>query len=84
MANKENMDKRLRRTGARLFDDVHTSGHAGREDLRDLLSIINPENIIPAHGSTQQLIPMIELAKEMGYRVGKECHLMQNCQKLKL
>lgn len=84
MANKGNMDKRLKKFGVRLFDNVHVSGHAGREDLRDLLSIINPENIIPAHGSIQQLTPMIELAREMGYRVGKECHLMQDGQKLKL
>lgn len=84
IANKEQLDKRLKKSGVRVFDNVHVSGHAGREDLRDLLSIINPENIIPAHGSTQQLTPMIELAREMGYRAGKECHLMQDGQKLKL
>ena len=84
IANKGNMDKRLKKLGVRLFDNVHVSGHGGKEDLRDLISIVNPENIIPAHGSTQQLIPMIELAKEMGYRVGKEVHLMQDGQSLKL
>jgi len=78
------MDKRLKKSGARLFDNVHVSGHAGREDLRDLISLVKPKHIIPAHGSTQQLTPMLELAKEMGYGVGKECHLMQNGQKLKL
>ncbi len=83
-ANKGHMDKRFKKSGVRLFDEVHVSGHGGREDLRDLLSIINPEHIIPAHGSTQQLTPMIELAREMGYRAGKECHLMQDGQKLKL
>lgn len=84
IANKENMDKRLKKTGARLFNDVHVSGHGGREDIRDLLSLINPENIIPYHGSMQQLIHLIELAKEMGFRTGKECHLMQDGQKLRL
>ena len=84
IANKEQMDKKLKKSGVRLFDNVHVSGHAGREDLRDLISIVNPENIIPAHGSTQQLTPMLELAREMGYRVGKECHLMQDGQSLKL
>ena len=84
LANKENLNKRLRKVGARLFDEVHVSGHGGREDLRDLLSIVNPENIIPAHGSTQQLTPMIELAREMGFKAGKQCHLMQDGQMLKL
>jgi ribonuclease J len=84
IANKENLDKKLRKTGARLFNDVHVSGHGGREDLRDLLLIINPENIIPAHGSTQQLTPLIELAREMGFKAGKQCHLMQDRQILEL
>jgi ribonuclease J len=84
IANKENMDKRFKKLGIRIFDNVHVSGHGGKEDLRDLISILNPENIIPSHGSTKQLIPMLELAKEMGYRVGKEVHLMQDGQKIKL
>jgi ribonuclease J len=84
VANKEQMDKRLKKFGVRLFDNIHVSGHAGREDLRDLISIINPQNIIPAHGSLMHLTPMVELAKEMGYRTGKECHLMQNGQRLRL
>ncbi len=84
MANKERMDKRLKKEGVRIFDNVHVSGHAGREDLRDLISIVNPEHIIPAHGSTEQLTPMIELAREMGYSAGKECHLAQDKQCLKL
>ena len=84
VANKEQMDKRLKKSGVRIFDDVHVSGHGGREDLRDLISIVNPENIIPSHGSTQQLTPMVELAKEMGYKAGKECHLMHDGQHLVL
>ena len=84
IANKEQLDKRIKKHGVRIFDDIHVSGHAGREDLRDLISLIKPENIIPSHGSTQQLTPMIELAREMGFRAGKECHLMQDGQSLKL
>lgn len=84
IANKGQIDKRFKKAGVRLFDEIHVSGHCGREDIRDLISIINPENIIPAHGSTQQLTPMIELAREMGYRAGKECHLMQDGQTIKL
>jgi ribonuclease J len=84
VANKEQMDKRLKKAGVRIFDNIHVSGHAGREDLRDLISMINPEHIIPAHGSLMQLTPMVELAREMGYKTGKNCHLMQNGQKLRL
>jgi ribonuclease J len=82
--NRETMDKRLKKLGVRIFDNVHVSGHAGREDLRDLLSLINPQHIIPAHGSSEQLTPMIELAKELGYRQGKEVHRLRNGQKLRI
>ena len=84
IANKENLDKRLKKIGVRIFDDVHVSGHGGREDLRDIISIVNPEHIIPSHGSTQQLTPMIELAKEMGYVAGKNCHLLHDSQEITL
>jgi ribonuclease J len=84
VANKEQMDKRLKKAGVRLFDNIHVSGHAGREDLRDLISLINPEHIIPAHGSIMHLTPMVELAREMGYKSGKNCHLMQNNQMIRL
>ncbi len=82
--NKEKIDKRLKKLGVRIFDNVHVSGHGGREDLRDLLGILHPENIIPAHGSHQQLAPMVELCNELGYRTGKECHLMHDGGKLKI
>lgn len=81
--NKEQLNKRLKKAGVRIFDNIHVSGHAGREDLRDLISIINPEHIIPAHGSSMQLAPMFELAKEMGYTT-KTCHLLDNGQRIKL
>jgi ribonuclease J len=84
IANKENMDKRFKKFGVRIFDNVHVSGHGGREDLRDLISILNPQHVVPSHGSTQQLIPALELAKELGYKVGKTCHLVQDSGVLKL
>ena len=82
--NKEELDKRLKKAGVRIFDNIHVSGHPGREDLRDLITLIHPENIIPAHGSQMHTLPMMELAKEMGYKAGKNCHLMKNGQRLKL
>ena len=44
----------------------------------------HPKNIIPAHGDLNKLSPMVELAREMGYKMGKTVHLMQDGQKLVL
>jgi ribonuclease J len=82
--NKSQLDKKLKKYGVRIFDDIHVSGHPGREDLRDLISMLNPEHIIPAHGSLDKLTPMIDLAKELGYKPGKECHLLTNGEKIKI
>ncbi|MBI3623938.1 MBL fold metallo-hydrolase [Candidatus Pacearchaeota archaeon] len=84
IANKGQMDKRLKKSGVRIFDSVHVSGHAGREDSRDLITLLNPEHIIPSHGGLTVTTPMVELAQELGYRAGKNVHLMQNGQKLSI
>ena len=72
---REKMDGRLRRMGVRVQTDVHVSGHGGREDLRDLLEMLKPEHLIPAHGSLKQEAPLIDLAKEMGYKFQENSHL---------
>ncbi|VVB83211.1 Ribonuclease J [uncultured archaeon] len=82
--NRAQLDKRLKKSGVRIFDNIHVSGHPGREDLRDLITLIHPQNIIPAHGSLMHTLPMMELAQEMGYKAGKDCHSMKNGQRLKL
>lgn len=79
--NKEQfakMEQKLRKNKARIFRDVHVSGHAGREDLRDMINIIQPKHIIPAHGGHDKTTAMLELAKEMGYKSDKDCHLMSD------
>jgi len=81
--NREKMDKKLRKKGVRIQTDVHVSGHPGREDLRDLVEILKPRHIIPAHGSLQQETPMIELASEMNYKFGETSHLSSDGKVLK-
>jgi ribonuclease J len=47
--NRERLDAELRKKKARLFTDVHVSGHAFREDHRDLIHMLKPEYVIPTH-----------------------------------
>ena len=82
ISNRVNLDKKLRAKDVRVFDNVHVSGHGGREDLREVIKLLQPEHIIPSHGSLDQLTPAIELAKEMGYKFGKTCHLSQDGNKI--
>ena len=68
----------------RIFDNVHISGHGGREDLRDLIKLTNPEHVIPSHGDYPKLKAGIDLAVEMGYKKGINVHLMANAQEVVL
>lgn len=81
---RERMDKKLRKKGVRIQTDVHVSGHGGREDMRDLINMLKPKHIIPAHGSLQQETPLIELAGELGYKFGENSHLSPNGKIIKV
>lgn len=81
---REKMDSKLRKQGVRLQTDVHVSGHGGREDLRDLIDMLKPQHIIPAHGSLQQETPLIELAGELGYHFQDNSHLSSNGKLIKI
>ncbi|MCX5869023.1 MAG: ribonuclease J [Proteobacteria bacterium] len=84
IANKSQIEKRLKQKGVRIFNEVHVSGHAGREDLRDFINMIHPQHIIPAHGDLTKLSALSELATELGYRLGKNCHISQDLNVIKL
>lgn len=76
--NFQRMEEKLKKRKLRIFKDVHVSGHGGREDLRDIIRILNPENIIPSHGEEIKTRPMLDLANEMGYKTSKQVHLMRD------
>jgi len=84
IANKGQIEKRLKQKGVRIFNDVHVSGHAAREDLRDFINMISPEHIIPAHADLPRLSALAELASELGYKLGKSCHILQDLQHLEV
>lgn len=84
IANRAQLDKRLKQKGVRIFSDAHVSGHASREDLRDFITMVSPEHIIPAHGDLSKLSALAELANELGYKLGKTCHISQNLQNIKI
>ncbi|WP_394713828.1 ribonuclease J [uncultured Desulfuromonas sp.] len=45
---------------------VHVSGHASREELKQLLALVRPQSFIPIHGEFRHLIQHARLAQQMG------------------
>lgn len=64
----------LYRHGARVFysevGNVHVTGHAQREELREMLDAVRPRFFVPVHGEYRQLFLHAELAREAG--IGEE------------
>ncbi|GAB4310583.1 MAG: RNase J family beta-CASP ribonuclease [Methanobacteriaceae archaeon] len=80
VANRNLLEKRIKSSGARIFTNAHVSGHAGREDHRDFIKMLNPEHIIPTHGNLHMLASYTELAEEEGYKLGNNIHILRNGQ----
>ncbi len=84
IANRERLEADLRKFNVRIFKDIHTSGHAAREDLRELINLVKPKHIIPAHGEPRMTNALADLAVEMGYERGENVHVMGNGQRIRL
>src|SRR6202171_222297 len=60
----------LYRHGARVFysevGNVHVTGHAQRDELREMLDAVRPRNFIPVHGEYRQLMLHSDIAREAG------------------
>jgi ribonuclease J len=60
----------LYRRGAEVYyektSEIHVSGHAAREELKTLHSLVKPKYFVPVHGEYRHLVKHAELACEMG------------------
>jgi ribonuclease J len=61
---------RLAQAGAEVLHQeiapVHVSGHACAEELRTLLSLVRPRNVMPIHGEYRMLAAHARLARDAG------------------
>jgi ribonuclease J len=83
-ANRYSCETRLKMKGARVYDKVHVSGHACREDHWELLRMVRPEHVIPAHGTMDMHTAYVEMAEDTGYLLGETVHVLRNGQELTL
>ena len=76
--NRRVLEDKLAQHHVRIFKDLHASGHASREDLRDLLNMVKPKHLIPAHGDDSMKGALMDLAVEKGYTLDKTVHMIHD------
>lgn len=64
-----NVINELFRKGAEvIFQDAHVSGHACREEIKLIYSLVKPRYAIPVHGEYRHLRAQATIAEELGFK----------------
>ncbi|MDG5821241.1 ribonuclease J [Natronococcus sp. A-GB7] len=71
-------EKLLGMQGARVYDDVHVSGHLCREGHYEMLDALQPQHLIPAHQNMSGFSGYVDLASNQGYKMGRDLHVTHN------
>jgi len=74
----------LKMQGARLYDDIHVSGHLREEGHYEMLDALQPQNVIPAHQNMKGFAPYVSLCKSQGYKLGRDLHVTTNGNRIQL
>jgi ribonuclease J len=64
--------------GARIYDDIHVSGHLSREGHYQMLDALQPQHVIPAHQDMAGFSGYVDLASNEGYKLGRDLHVTSN------
>ncbi len=71
-------ERLLKMQGARIYDDVHVSGHLREEGHYEMLDALEPKHVIPAHQNMKGYAPYVDLCESQGYRLGRDLHATRN------
>ncbi|SDK47699.1 ribonuclease J [Natronorubrum texcoconense] len=71
-------EKLLGMQGARVYSDIHVSGHLCQEGHYEMLDALQPQHIIPAHQNLKGLSGYVDLASNQGYTLGRDIHVTTN------
>ena len=77
-------EKLLGMQGARIYDDVHVSGHLNEEGHYQMLDALQPKHVIPAHQNMKGYAPYVDLASSQGYTLGRDLHVTRNGNTIQL
>ncbi|NHN49399.1 RNase J family beta-CASP ribonuclease [Halostella sp. JP-L12] len=77
-------ERLLKMQGARIYDDVHVSGHLRQEGHYEMLDALQPQHVIPAHQDMSGFSGYVDLAGQEGYELGRDLHVTSNGNTIQL
>ena len=77
-------ERLLRMQGARIYDEIHVSGHLREEGHYEMLQALQPQHVIPAHQNLKGFAPYVDLAESQGYALGRDLHVTRNGNMIQL
>ena len=77
-------ERLLKMQGARIYDEVHVSGHLREEGHYQMLDALQPQHVIPAHQNLKGFSPYVDLAESQGYALGRDLHVTRNGNMIQL
>jgi hypothetical protein len=51
-----------------LTEDLHVSGHAAQEELKLMINLAKPKNLMPMGGNFRHMRAFTDMVKDMGYK----------------
>ena len=73
---------RLTKSGAEVLHQeiatVHVSGHGNAEEIRTVLALLRPRNVMPVHGEFRMLAAHARLARDAGVAAGARSSSREN------
>jgi ribonuclease J len=77
-------ERLLRMQGARIYDEIHVSGHLREEGHYQMLDALQPQHVIPAHQNLGGFAPYVDLCENQGYALGRDLHVTRNGNMIQL
>ena len=76
--NRYQSERLLKMQGARIYDDIHVSGHLSQEGHYQMLDALQPQELIPAHQDLKGISGYVDTAGAFGYEPGRDLHISRN------
>ena len=74
ISQRAQLEHNLKKQRVRIISDVHASGHGHSQDIQELISLLQPKNLIPSHADKSMQDACISQAKKLGYSLNDSSH----------